>query len=115
MLGLFLIVISDEKSDAMNGATYLYGASIQITFLSIFGQLLTNKFESLSEAVYEMPWYLENRKSFSMTIILLQMKLRQPVKISAGKFFDLSHATYATIVHSSFTYFTVLREVTGNN
>ncbi|XP_077290349.1 odorant receptor Or1-like [Arctopsyche grandis] len=72
------------------------------------GNELTLQASGLSESAYDCQWYTSNIHFKRMTLILM-IRAQKPLKVTAGKFFSISTASFVTIMKGAYSFFAVIR------
>ncbi|XP_047346081.1 uncharacterized protein LOC124947661 [Vespa velutina] len=109
----FLVLLSIGRNNEM--------VFVQLTFFAIFitfilvqiylycytGEKLLSETIGIIDAAYEYPWYeLSPNEAKSLMIIMLRARI--PLHITAGKFCPLSHKLFSSILKTSMSYLSVL-------
>ncbi|XP_011878858.1 PREDICTED: uncharacterized protein LOC105568083 [Vollenhovia emeryi] len=83
------------------------------TFLYTYaGDMLQNRSESIVYAIYSSPWH-EMSSVMVKDLIFIMTRMKNPLRISAGKFFYLTRNTMTDILRTTLTYISFL-QVTMN-
>ncbi|KZC05409.1 Odorant receptor Or2, partial [Dufourea novaeangliae] len=80
---------------------------IQTSFYSIVGQLLATQSELVYEAVYDCEW-LNLKPKDAKNLILIMMRSRKPLYVTAGKLFPITMLTFCNVLKISFSYMSFL-------
>ncbi|XP_076235698.1 uncharacterized protein LOC143180057 [Calliopsis andreniformis] len=75
---------------------YYVGVNCEAFILCYTSEYLTLKSINIDEAAYNIPWY-ELEPQDSRILMLLLMRSKKPVKLTAGKFLDISLETFASM------------------
>ncbi|PSN41221.1 Odorant receptor 6 [Blattella germanica] len=78
--------------------------------ISWCGDYLTEKSKELESAIYEMQWYKRSER-FKKLLFINLLGAQKPVRMTAGKFFDVSLQSFAEIVNKVYAYFTILKKM----
>ncbi|XP_058813419.1 putative odorant receptor 71a [Topomyia yanbarensis] len=109
---MFIIYTVDDylliamESFVLNYTTFL------IFSFSMLGTELMESSLSVSEAIYNTQWYTRSVNEQRL-LLFMQMRSQRVVAISAGKFFNITRATFAGAMQSAFSYFTIIQRFYG--
>ncbi|XP_050667293.1 odorant receptor 46a-like [Leptidea sinapis] len=91
-------------------AIYLTCMLIEIFILCWFGNELILKSLELRQAAYDGSWMnIDNRST--MLIIVFMERCNRPLRVTAGKIFTLSLATYTNLINWSYKAFALMRNM----
>ncbi|XP_071057154.1 putative odorant receptor 85e [Onthophagus taurus] len=118
MLGIsynIFIMYSIVVSKSFNSTTYSLIEYIMISHTQLFcltfiGQKLTTSSEMVLDSFWKSPWYLCDKK-IQKTLLIIQIKLKKPILLTAWKFFPMALSTFLFAIKTSFSYLTFLRQV----
>ncbi|XP_070170090.1 odorant receptor 10-like isoform X2 [Polyergus mexicanus] len=97
-----LVVINNEKINAANFSRICYViATIFTFFMQMFfycyaGELITDQWKAIYHAVYDHKWYKWESKE-AKNLILLMVRVQQPIGITAGKIVPLAMITFSSV------------------
>ncbi|CAF4907808.1 unnamed protein product [Pieris macdunnoughi] len=91
-------------------ATYLLNMMEQIFIYCYEGNELAVESENVARSAYEWPWYTCSVRVHRSTLILMT-RCGRTAKLTAGGFTSLSLDSFMRILKASYTFFTVLRQV----
>ncbi|RLU16336.1 ObirOr5-L30 [Ooceraea biroi] len=110
----YYCIMEWENSDAVAILTYfilLISFMFNILIFCYIGELLMQQYSTVASAVYGINWYdLSGKKALDLKLIIAMS--RYPVKLTAGKFVDLSLNTFGAVLRTSVVYLNLLRTVT---
>nr|WBF90946.1 odorant receptor SameORX [Schistocerca americana] len=89
---------------------YLSVALLQLGLFCNEGTNIVTQNEELMLAVYSSGWP-ECNAALKQSVIITMMKLQYPLQIRAASYCTLSLETLTKILHTSYTFFTLLRQV----
>ncbi|XP_068977987.1 odorant receptor 13a-like [Bombus flavifrons] len=72
--------------------------------------LLRSKSEAIGHAGYSMPWYRYPR-NLQNPVNMLMVRGQKPVRLTAGKFIELSLETFASMISTAASFFTMMRSM----
>ncbi|XP_012529128.1 odorant receptor Or2 [Monomorium pharaonis] len=104
-IGIFM-----GRSYIVKAVAYLNFVLINVFFENWLGQKIIDSSEKVFESVYNAEWYsmpIITRK----LLIMLMMKTEKPLMLKMGKLFELSFATFNTILRTSSSYFMLLQSL----
>ncbi|XP_057332874.1 uncharacterized protein LOC130672347 isoform X2 [Microplitis mediator] len=111
-LCLFQIVVNRQRKAAiLNTGILMCSEMCHLGFWCIFGNLLMNEAGTLHQSQYNSGWEKEINSEIRHLVINSLIESREPLKITAGKFFVLSLATYLAVIQKSYSYFAILNSV----
>nr|XP_022902952.1 odorant receptor 83a-like [Onthophagus taurus] len=101
MLGIsynIFIMYSIVVSKSFNSTTYSLIEYIMISHTQLFcltfiGQKLTTSSEMVLDSFWKSPWYLCDKK-IQKTLLIIQIKLKKPILLTAWKFFPMALSTF---------------------
>ncbi|XP_014203996.1 uncharacterized protein LOC106636190 [Copidosoma floridanum] len=100
-----------NKKDLVSLSSYimlLASYTMTIFIYCYIGETLTSKCTQVGSIYNIIRWYDLPGKSASEIMFIVSIS-RYPAKLTAGKFIDLTLATFCTVLKSAFTYFNLLR------
>lgn len=84
------------------------------TFLYTYaGDALQNQSESIVYAIYSSTWH-EMSSTLMKDLLFVMMKMKIPLRITAGKFFFLTRTTMTDILKTTITYISFLQVSVDN-
>ncbi|XP_014484222.1 PREDICTED: odorant receptor 4-like [Dinoponera quadriceps] len=110
LLGYY-IIMEWEDNDAVSMLTYailLLTFTLNIFILCFIGELLTNQSTKMYVTSCTLNWYRIPHKTARSLVLVIAVS-SVPVKITAGKFLDLSFNSFGAIVRTSVAYLNILR------
>ncbi|XP_076235700.1 odorant receptor 4-like [Calliopsis andreniformis] len=85
-----------------------YVAIISEAFVLCYtGEYLTSKSAQINEAAYNIAWYKLHLRENRIVLMLL-IRAKKPMTLTAGKFVDLNLETYASMLKASASYVSIL-------
>ncbi|KAL2731022.1 odorant receptor 22c-like [Vespula squamosa] len=113
LLGYNLIADWD-KGDMVSDMTYIaliISFAFNIFIFCYIGEILSEECRKVAEATYMIDWYrLQGRKSLALLLIIAMSS--SSIKLTAGKFVELSISSFGDVIKASFAYLNMLRTVT---
>ncbi|XP_035737209.1 odorant receptor 22c-like [Vespa mandarinia] len=113
LLGYNLIADWD-KGDMVSDITYIaliISFAFNIFIFCYIGELLGEECKRVAEATYMIDWYrLKGKKSLALLLIIAMSS--SSIKLTAGKFVELSISSFGDVIKASFAYLNMLRTVT---
>ncbi|XP_055693023.1 odorant receptor 4-like [Lutzomyia longipalpis] len=85
----------------------------QIFLLCWFGQELVENSRAVSDAAYECKWYASSQK-FRKIILYLIHHSQVPQMLVAWKFWDISIASFTSLISAAWSYFALLNTIYGD-
>ncbi|XP_043488575.1 odorant receptor Or2-like [Polistes fuscatus] len=110
LLGYY-IIIEWENNDAIAILTYailLLTFTFNIFIYCFIGELLTDQATKVARTSCTLEWFHLPEKTARCLILIMAMSSR-PIKITAGKFLDLSLNSFGSVVRTSVAYLNMLR------
>nr|WVD93623.1 odorant receptor 10 [Graphosoma rubrolineatum] len=107
IIALAMVGSSNWKVLPGNTVASLVLCGAECSFLGTLcslGQSITDLNEDLRTAIYGIKWYHCNKK-FCMNIRILLIKTLKPVIYNPCGLIKISHATYANIINSAYSYY----------
>ncbi|XP_057341249.1 odorant receptor 13a-like isoform X1 [Microplitis mediator] len=94
-------------------ALFVIGCAIQLYLFSLSCQVIIDESAAIQEAIYSANWYsifhtLEGKK-ICRSLQIIMIRCLRPCKLTVGKFTPMSLQTFASVLKTSLSYFTVLR------
>ncbi|KAK2583193.1 hypothetical protein KPH14_009213 [Odynerus spinipes] len=112
-LGYYLMT-EWERNEAIGTLTYctlLVSFTFNIFILCYIGELLTEQCKNIGMASYMVDWYrLPRKKALGLTLVIAISN--SPIKLTAGKLFELSLASFCSVIKSAGAYLSLLRTLT---
>ncbi|XP_035737308.1 odorant receptor 22c-like isoform X9 [Vespa mandarinia] len=110
LLGYY-IIMEWENNDTVAMLTYailLITFTFNIFIFCFIGELLTDQATKVANTSCTLEWFRLPGRTARCLILVMAMSNR-PVKITAGKFLDLSLNSFGTVVRTSVAYLNMLR------
>ncbi|XP_020279296.1 odorant receptor 82a-like [Pseudomyrmex gracilis] len=113
MLGYYTITEWQEESTntIITYVMILTAMMFNIFIFCFIGELVTDQCKKVGEAVYMTNWYSLPHKT-ALDLLLIIVRSRIVIKITAGKIFHMSIPTFGTVIKTSVTYLNMLRTLT---
>ncbi|THK32906.1 odorant receptor 13a-like [Diachasma alloeum] len=99
-----------ETSEIIRYGTFSIGQIVHLFFLSRPAQKLMDHSSRIHSFAYQGYWYNIPMRSKKM-LILIMMRSRNPSILTAGKLYVMSLQSFARVIKTSMSYFTVLLSV----
>ncbi|KAL0117048.1 hypothetical protein PUN28_010125 [Cardiocondyla obscurior] len=112
MLGYYTITEWHDKG--MNTISYIMVLTSMMFNIFIFcfiGELVTDQCKKVGEVAYMTNWYKLPHKTVR-SLILIIVRSRIVIKITAGKIFHMSIQTFGAVIRTSVAYLNMLRTLT---
>ncbi|XP_063992720.1 uncharacterized protein LOC135170646 [Diachasmimorpha longicaudata] len=97
----------DDMSEIIRYGTFSIGQIVHLLFLSQPAQRLMDHSGQIHSLAYQGYWYNIPMRSKKM-LILIMMRSRKPSVLTAGKLYVMSLQSFARVIKTSMSYFTVL-------
>ncbi|XP_011684721.1 PREDICTED: uncharacterized protein LOC105448055 [Wasmannia auropunctata] len=113
LLGYYLIM-AWEDFDATKITSYVnvyFSMAFNIFIFCYIGEIITEQCKHIGEVAYMTNWYNLHHKT-ALGLILIIARSSNVIKITAGKIFHLSIATYGDVMRTSMVYLNLLRTLT---
>lgn len=81
---------------------------IQTLLYTYAGDTLQNQSESIIHAIYNSTWH-EMSPVMVKDLVFVMLRLKTPLRISAGKFFYLRRSTMTDVLKTTMTYISFLQ------
>ncbi|XP_034183048.1 odorant receptor 13a-like isoform X2 [Osmia lignaria lignaria] len=107
---LFKISVMKITSEFYKYCSFLIIQLMHIFFLSIQGQFLANVNDEIYNNIYEAMWYNAPVKTQALYVLALRRALT-PLQLTAGGFVTMNLQSFADVIKTSVSYFTVLESV----
>ncbi|KAK7872765.1 hypothetical protein R5R35_011889 [Gryllus longicercus] len=102
---------SSDFANLMSQVAFLSGGLMQLGAYCIFGDNIKQESDAVGMSAYLGEWVgAGSPHILSLRIMLVRSQF--PARLTIGRFMELSLETYAGILKASFTYFTLLNELT---
>ncbi|CAK9804336.1 Odorant receptor 4 [Anthophora quadrimaculata] len=109
MLGYYMLTEKSKDKVVSYGILYV-SMTFNIFIFCYIGEMLTEQCKKVGEKVYMTEWYrLPTRTALDLVMIISRSSV--VIKITAGKFIDISIATFGDVFKTSFAYFNMIRTV----
>ncbi|KAL0117047.1 hypothetical protein PUN28_010125 [Cardiocondyla obscurior] len=98
----------------MNTISYIMVLTSMMFNIFIFcfiGELVTDQCKKVGEVAYMTNWYKLPHKTVR-SLILIIVRSRIVIKITAGKIFHMSIQTFGAVIRTSVAYLNMLRTLT---
>ncbi|XP_058796006.1 odorant receptor 49b-like [Phymastichus coffea] len=112
----FQLILAEETTfqRKLLSVEYLLGSFVQLYFYCYSSHEIFTESQNVSEAAYSAKWYrITNpklHKDFALMFEIMVHRARKPCILTVGKFCPLTLQTYSSVVRTSMSYFTVLRQ-----
>ncbi|PSN30185.1 Odorant receptor 52 [Blattella germanica] len=107
----FRAMTMENRTDILMMILMLVCILMQMSLYCSFGSQLLTQSENVSNAVYSTDWYNQS-ENFKLTARMIIMRAQKPVRISAGLFGTISMPLLTKILRSSYSYLTLLLNLT---
>ncbi|XP_070159300.1 odorant receptor 82a-like [Polyergus mexicanus] len=113
MLGYYTISQwHEESTNTLLAYSIVYTSMMFNIFIFCYiGELVTEQCKKVGEAAYMTNWYELPRKTV-LGLILVIIRSNIVIKITAGKIFHMSIATFGNVIKTSIAYLNMLRTLT---
>ncbi|KAK2583196.1 hypothetical protein KPH14_009216 [Odynerus spinipes] len=98
----------NETIRTLTFCTLLMSFTFNIFILCYIGELLVEQCKNVGITSYMIDWYRLPRKK-ALGLILIIASSNSPIKLTAGKLFELSLASFCSVVKSAVGYLSLLR------
>ncbi|EZA52126.1 hypothetical protein X777_09138 [Ooceraea biroi] len=114
MLGYYTITNwSDFDAGRMTSYFIIYvSMAFNIFIFCYIGEILTEQCKTVGEKAYMTDWYNLPHKT-ALGLLLIIARSSNGIKITAGKLFQLSIATFSDVIKTSIIYLNLLRTMTS--
>ncbi|XP_026481369.1 odorant receptor 2a-like [Ctenocephalides felis] len=112
VIGFQLSMLSptkDKVSFVMN-LVYFFTFTLQIFLPCYFGNEISSKSALVSQSAFSSSW-IETDSKIKKNMIIFMERSKRPLKIYAGKVFELSLGTFTMIINASYKYYAVLHHM----
>ncbi|KAG6441258.1 hypothetical protein O3G_MSEX001756 [Manduca sexta] len=103
-----IVNIHPASMEFVSMIMYMCCILTEIFLFCFFGNEVTHESERLKESVYEMNW-LEIPLKYRRTLIIFMERIKRPIDPMAGAIIPLSNSTFLSVVKSSYTFYTFLK------
>ncbi|XP_032669700.1 uncharacterized protein LOC116843417 [Odontomachus brunneus] len=112
LIGYYLVMNWSTFSTAklMSLITVYISMAFNIFIFCYVGEIITEQCKNVGRMAYMTNWYKLNYKT-ARGFILIIARSNNVIKITAGKLFDLSIATFGDIIKTSLAYMNVLQTI----
>ncbi|XP_017889358.1 odorant receptor 49b-like isoform X2 [Ceratina calcarata] len=100
----------EDNPDKFKYVTQLAISVIQLFLCNWPPDVLLAKSEAIGRAAYSTPWYRYPGQLLRPTCILM-IRGQRPVRLTAGKFVGLSLETFASMISTAASFFTMVRNI----
>ncbi|XP_011880177.1 PREDICTED: odorant receptor 4-like [Vollenhovia emeryi] len=107
-------VMEWQNFDAMKITSYInvyLSMAFNIFIFCYIGEIITEECKYVGEMAYMINWYNLNHKT-AIGLVLIIARSSNVIKITAGKLFHLSIATFGDVIKTSMVYLNLLRQLT---
>ncbi|XP_029680251.1 odorant receptor 82a-like [Formica exsecta] len=111
-VGIILSFNSNDYKEIIKMVISIQFYIVQTFLYTYAGDILQNQSESIVYAIYSSTWH-EMSPTMVKDLIFIMMRMKIPLRISAGKFFYLARTTMTDILKTTLTYMSFL-QVTVN-
>ncbi|XP_072384707.1 odorant receptor Or1-like [Diabrotica undecimpunctata] len=108
-----LSTVTEVNLEFLSTVLYQLCMLIEVFVLCYFGNEATVKYHKLTSSAYHCNWLTAN-KSFKKQLIFFMTASQKELKVLAGGYITLSLETFAYILKSSVSYYTVLNQMNSN-
>ncbi|XP_071574689.1 odorant receptor 67a-like [Temnothorax nylanderi] len=110
IVGFQVITNTENINRLMPYGTYLSGLLLNTFFENWQGQNIIDCNEKVYDSAYKIEWYKMPIMSQKL-LIMIMMRSRKPLTITAGKVLVLSYVTYNMAMRTGFSYLMLLRSM----
>uniref|UniRef100_A0A6P7GAE8 Odorant receptor Or1-like n=1 Tax=Diabrotica virgifera virgifera TaxID=50390 RepID=A0A6P7GAE8_DIAVI len=108
-----LSTVTELNLEFLSTVLYQLFILVEVFVLCYFGNEATVKYHKLTNSAYHCNWLAAN-KSFKKQLIFFMTVSQKELKVLAGGYITLSLETFAYILKSSVSYYTVLNQMNSN-
>nr|QBB72939.1 odorant receptor [Protaetia brevitarsis] len=102
------LVTSDSKASASSSAPYFIGHIAQLLLYCAVSNELGHWSQQLSIEAFKSGWYLQKCTDIRQCLSILMMRSQEGISMTALGLFELSYASFLTVVRFSFSLYTFL-------
>nr|AXM05173.1 odorant receptor [Campoletis chlorideae] len=106
MSAVQLLMKFGEREEMIRMIQFNLAQFFHIFYNSWPGQKLLDQSVSLRDSVYSSEWYSLSRRS-KVLLKFIMLRTLKPLKLTAGKLYDLSMENFGAVIRASASYFTV--------
>ncbi|CAD6241284.1 GSCOCT00002617001.2-RA-CDS, partial [Cotesia congregata] len=111
-LYLFQIAVNKQSTVVvLNTAILMLAELCHLGFWCVFLNFILDETEKTHQSQYNSGWESEGNIEVQNLLINSLIGSKEPLKITAGKFFVMSLATYLAVIQKSYSYFAILNTV----
>ncbi|CAK9798703.1 hypothetical protein ANTPLA_LOCUS1735 [Anthophora plagiata] len=105
-----LLQIAEHEHDAvwLTNCMFFVAQLFHMLFLVIQGQFVLDSYDNLYSTICSSPWYNSSCKTQALYVLALRSSQSAPL-LTAGGFITLNLKTFAEIIKTSVSYFTVMQ------
>ncbi|XP_017765212.1 PREDICTED: odorant receptor 13a-like [Eufriesea mexicana] len=100
----------ENSPDKIKYVTQLLLFMTQLLLCNWPADVLSSKSEDIASAAYSIPWYRYPYNAKILTSMLI-IRSQRPVRLTAGKFVQLSLETFASMISAAVSFFTMIRGI----
>ncbi|XP_058796133.1 odorant receptor 49b-like [Phymastichus coffea] len=116
--GLQILLAKSTLTRTVLSVEFLLSSVLQLYFYCYSSHMIFEASESVSQAIYSMKWFKitdpKLHKEFRQLLLIISMRARRPCVLTVGKFYPLTLAAFSSVLSTSMSYFTVLRQLLYN-
>ncbi|CAG9858862.1 unnamed protein product [Phyllotreta striolata] len=115
-LGIQAVSIDPTSAPFMRIVVYGFVMLFQLNIYCFFANEILVKSKKLGDACYLSTWY-ENPDvlKYKTNLLIIMERSKRPLYLTAGKWSVVSLQSFATILKSSYSYFTLMQTLYNNN
>ncbi|CAK9831663.1 hypothetical protein ANTRET_LOCUS8616 [Anthophora retusa] len=98
----------DRDPEWVKNSAFLVAQLFHMLFLVIQGQFVLDSYDNLYNTIYESTWYNSSPETQALYVLTLRSSLNPPL-LTAGGFITLNLKTFAEIIKTSVSYYTVMQ------
>nr|QJX74281.1 odorant receptor 1 [Ceracris kiangsu] len=107
--GFQLTVVLEEQQLVryLNMMGLLGGAIFEMGMFCYYSNRVMDEFINVGKAAYDSQWYYVS-KDYGISVSIIMARCTRPPRITFGKFAELTMEKFGSILHVSYSYFTLL-------
>ncbi|XP_029054353.2 odorant receptor 13a-like [Osmia bicornis bicornis] len=112
MLGYYVLMhaANHDYQEMITCIVILISMAFNVFIVCYIGEQLSEQCKKVGEAVYMTEWYYLPEREI-LDLILIISRSNVAIKMTAGKFFEMSLVTFTTVMKTAFAYLNVLRQM----
>ncbi|XP_077285473.1 odorant receptor 4-like [Arctopsyche grandis] len=104
------IIRNDNLIRSTSMTIFIMSLVVQLSMLTKYGQMIIDEHSRIGIAAYNCHWYKYGPR-FRRSILLVIQRSQKPLSTTIAKFNFMSHASFAQVMKTTYSYYNILQNL----